>query len=231
MSDRVRENVDAVIAMDNPLLAASVAWEARVAHWVDVAGAYSLAGMKLRLHQYAATGDRSTAEHPWHLGGRQGRSSLRTATHGLAAFHLSASDQAALYQALGECSEPFFVVAHAQIVGGRDEFDLVTESVQAPLSPGSGGEIQREHSPFPRRVEHGLVSLVLDGAQAMHPAHVMHAVHAVALVDGIATVAIPGTLATPGTLAIPIMESRVTSAANSVSSMLSLPAGRSGSTR
>src|SRR5580700_9893378 len=133
MSDGVRENIDAVIAIDNPQLAASVAREARVAHRVDVAGAYSLPGMKVWLHRYVATGESSTAEHGGHLGGRKGRSCLRRATRGLAAFHLSASDQAALDQALGDRSEPFLVVTHAQIVGGRDEFDLVTESVQAPL--------------------------------------------------------------------------------------------------
>ena len=48
MSGGVRENIDAVIAIDSPQLAASVAREARVAHRVDVAGAYPLPRMKIR---------------------------------------------------------------------------------------------------------------------------------------------------------------------------------------
>ena len=54
---RVGENIDAVIAIDGPQLAASVAREARVAHWIDVAGAHLLPGMKARRHRHVATGD------------------------------------------------------------------------------------------------------------------------------------------------------------------------------
>ena len=36
--------------------------------------------------------------------------------------------------------EPFFVVAHAQIVGGREQLDLVAAGVHAPLAPGAGGD-------------------------------------------------------------------------------------------
>src|SRR5262245_31697863 len=80
------------------------------------------------------------------------------------------------------------------------------------------GALHREHAPFPGRVEHRLVRLRLDLAEAVHAAHVVHAVHQATS---------SGRLAKP----VPIIESRVTSCARRVSLQPSVPAGRIGSTR
>src|SRR5689334_7651278 len=66
-------------------------------------------------------------------------------------------------------------------------------------------------------MEHRFIRLDVDLAEAVHAAHVVHAVH-----DGA-----PGVLGKP----VPIIESRVTSAASCSSLHPSVPAGRIGSTR
>ena len=69
----------------------------------------------------------------------------------------------------------------------------------------------RHHARFPRGVEHRLVRLRLDLAEAVHAAHVVHAVH-----DGA-----PGVFGNP----VPIIESRVTSSASCSSLQPSVPFG------
>src|SRR4249919_756087 len=86
--------------------------------------------------------------------------------------------------------------------------------------PAAGSQHAREriHASLPALVERGLMGLAPDRPHALHAAHVMNAVHA-------------GTSLTPSvTLAVPIIESRVTSAASASSLKRSVPAGRSGST-
>src|SRR5262249_55016259 len=79
------------------------------------------------------------------------------------------------------------------------------------------GALHGEHAALPRRMEHGLVRLRLNLAEAVHAAHVVHAVHAASSF---------GDFGRP----VPIMQSRVTSCASWSSFRLSLPAGRIGST-
>ena len=91
--------------------------------------------------------------------------------------------------------------------------------VDVPLSPGSEGLDHGVNAGLPAVVEHGLVRLGLDGAEAVHPAHIVNAVHRLA----------PGPSA--ATSAVPIMLSRVTRAASCSSVMPPVPTGRSGRTR
>jgi hypothetical protein len=112
-----------------------------------------------------------------------------------------------------------FVIADSQIFSGRHELPLVTSNVDVPLTPSTHRTPQREHSPFPGLVKHGLVRFRLDRTHPLHVAHIMHAVHA----------AIPFCGAV--TLATPTMASRVTSAASCSSRNSPVPAGRSGKTR
>ena len=86
---------------------------------------------------------------------------------------------------------------------------------QAPREPH--GALQGEHAPLPLGMERRLVGLGLDLAEPVHAAHVVHAVH-----DATSS----GRLGRP----VPIMQSRVTSAASRSSLQPSVPAGRSGST-
>ncbi len=70
-----------------------------------------------------------------------------------------------------------------------------------------------EQPPFPDLVENGFVWLRRDRPETVHATHVVDAVH--------------GAI----TFAVPIMESRVTSAASCSSPRCSVRAGRSGTTR
>src|SRR5207247_3865593 len=94
-----------------------------------------------------------------------------------------------------------FVVTHAQVFGGRKEFDLMARDVNVPLAPSAHGATQREHASFPALVENRLVFFFVNRAHAVHAAHVMHAVHAELPFCG-------------ATLATPTMASRVTSVAS-----------------
>src|SRR5437773_1947626 len=130
-----------------------------------------------------------------------------------------AIDGAVLNHKLHEPSEPFFVIAHAQIVGRGDLLDLITAGIDVPLAPCADRTCQGKHAAFPARMEHRFVLLILNRAHAMHAAHVVDAVHLWPPAFGTVT------------LATPIMASRVTSAASRSSLSCSVPAGRSGSTR
>src|SRR5581483_627983 len=86
--------------------------------------------------------------------------------------------------------------------------------------PGAGvthGALHRQHVAFPRRMEHRLVLLDLDFAEAVHAAHVVNAVHHFTSL---------GLSGNP----VPIIESRVTRSASLSTLQPSLPAGRIGST-
>src|SRR5438105_3686077 len=91
--------------------------------------------------------------------------------------------------------------------------------IERPFAPGSQRPVQRVHPAFPDSVKDRLVLLIFDGPHAMHSPHIVYAVHSLSPLAG------------GFTFATPIMASRVTSAANSSSVRLSVPAGRSGSTR
>ena len=94
------------------------------------------------------------------------------------------------------------------------ELELVTPVVNVEIAECLAQlHTQPEEAAFPAFVENGFVGFGLHRAEAVHAAHVMHAVHfAVAF-------------------AVPIIASRVMSAASSASLIFSVPAGRSGMTR
>src|SRR5579872_1514327 len=100
-----------------------------------------------------------------------------------------------------------------QIAVGPERFDVEAAHVDI-AAEARKLRAKAENAALPPRVKDGLVFLRFDRAEAMHAAHVVHAVHFDAL-----------------TIAVPIIESRVTSAASCFSFMRSVPAGRSGITR
>ena len=114
--------------------------------------------------------------------------------------------------------EPDRVIARCEILAGRQGFAGEAAGVEAPGARVPHGERQREDAAFPGRMEDRLVRLRPDGAEPMQAAEVMTAVQA----------------ETPWSRArgspVPIMASRVTSAASSASSRPSVPSGRIGRT-
>src|SRR5260370_18795448 len=137
----------------------------------------------------------------------------------LAGIELLGRDEAALRQQHKKRRKLPLVVAHAQVVGGRNKLYLMASHVNVPFAPGAHRAPQREPPAFPLLVKYRLVLLFLNGAHAMHAAHVVHAVHAETPASGGAT------------FATPTIESRVTSAASCSSFNCAVPAGRSGKTR
>src|SRR5262252_5925159 len=115
--------------------------------------------------------------------------------------------------------EPLLVIRHPEVLDGRQYLEAMAKRIEVPqAAPGSQYARERVHPSLPALVECGLVGLVSNRPHALHAAHVMDAVHA-------------GFSVAPSlTRAVPIIESRVTSAANASSLRRSLPAGRSGST-
>ena len=91
----------------------------------------------------------------------------------------------------------------------------MTRPVQVPLSERPGGQCHRQRPGLPVLVKHrAVLALGLDRAVAESPAHIVDPGHA-------------GACGRP----VPIMLSRVTSAASAARSSPSVPAGRIGSTR
>src|ERR1700739_3460378 len=91
----VVEHEHAVVACDRPLLAASVAWQARVPGGVDHAGAYALADVKLRGGGHGPRRGKSAGNRGAHLIGPQDLASLAVATLGDAGLELRARHHAA----------------------------------------------------------------------------------------------------------------------------------------
>src|SRR5207244_1176817 len=102
------------------------------------------------------------------------------------------------------------VIAHSQIFGRRQEFDLMTRIVEILLPAArSHHACDGVNPPFPRLVKDGLVCFVMNRTHAVHAAHVVHAVHT--MPPAFASVI----------RAVPTIESRVTSAASASSLMFS----------
>ena len=133
-----------------------------------------------------------------------------------ATLEFRSADQAGLERKLGQGGQPFFVVARAQVFGGRHALDPVSERIRGPARPGAHRPGQRGHTGFPTRMKYRLVGLVQDRAETVHAAHVVYAVH--------------DRTSTGRACATPIIASRLTSAASLSSSMFSVPSGRFGST-
>src|SRR5436190_14102251 len=116
--------------------------------------------------------------------------------------------------------EPSLVVRHPEVLDGRQNLDAMAKRIEVPQTAACSQHArERIHASFPELVERRLVGLGPNRPHAMHAAHVMNAVHAGACVTSSVIVAVP------------IIESRVTSAANAASVKRSPPAGRSGNTR
>src|ERR1051326_5381852 len=91
--------------------------------------------------------------------------------------------------------------------------------VDMPFTPSAHRAIERVTPAFPWFVEDRFVLLGANRSHALHAPHVVNAIHDF----------LPG-FGSPA-FAVPIIESRVTSAASSSSFRLCVPAGRSGTTR
>ena len=94
---------------------------------------------------------------------------------------------------------------------------MQSRTADGPRAGVTHGALHREHAPFPSLMERRLVGLDFDFAEAVHPAHVVDAVGHARSAD----------LGKP----VPIIESRVTSAASSSALKPAVPDGRIGSTR
>src|SRR5260221_239563 len=143
----------------------------------------------------------------------------RCAGRGAATLELGRRDVAGGDYGRQHPREPSLVVRHPQVLGGRQHLDAMAKRIEVPQA-AAGPKYAREriHPSLPALVERALAGLVPDRPHALHAAHVMNAVHA----------GLSAELRV--TRAVPIIESRVTSAANASSLRRSLPAGRSGST-
>ncbi len=214
----VGEDVDAVVAGDDPDLAARVARQARVSGRVDIASADALAHREARPNgRIVARGD-AAIHHTRGRGQCEGRRGSRRAGRRRAGGRLLLRHQPVLHHLRFEPHEPAFVVAHAQVVDRRQPLDRVPADVDVPFAPRGQGPGERPDAPLPRFMEDRLVPFVVHSAQAVLTAHVVDAVHGRPPDAGSAT------------RVTPTIVSRVTSAASASSLSPSLPAGRSGST-
>ena len=130
---------------------------------------------------------------------------------------LIVADEVALLQHGLQRGEPDLVIAHRQIFR-RVRFSRAKRDMSMFHWPGMRHrQRQCEGASFPIGVEHRLVRLRHDRAEAVHAAHVLRAVHVISF----------GCFGSP----VPIMLSRVTSSASFSSLQPSVPAGRIGITR
>ena len=186
---------------------------------IDVASANPLAHLKLRRGRCVSAGGHTVCDEQRHLiCGKRRAGLLRTARR-LSALDLRAGHQPALDEQFRHANQKLFIVGNAEILGWRNELFHVPRRVDVPLPPGSHCPVQRKHPRLPARMEDRFVFLLLDGTHAVHAAHVMDAVHDFAPAGR------------TGTLATPTIESRVTRPASCSSLSVSVPAGRSGTTR
>src|SRR5580698_6182795 len=132
-------------------------------------------------------------------------------------FEFVGTDQALLDQQVFKPHRPFLVVRAVEIDVRRQALDAVTGLIDGPDARVTEGAIERHRATFPWGVEHRLVLLRLNLTEAVHAAHVVNAVHHAA---SCACCGKP----------VPIMQSRVTSAASLSSLQPSVPAGRIGNT-
>ncbi len=133
----------------------------------------------------------------------------------MAGGDLVVADQRALLQHGLKPCEPELVIAHREIFGRIAVLARKARHVDVPFPRRRHRQREREGALFPLGMEHRLVRLRLDLAEAVHAAHVLRAVHFM-LAFG---------------KPVPIMESRVTSSTSFSSLQPSVPAGRIGITR
>src|SRR6185312_5751124 len=149
-----------------------------------------------------------------HTRRRQSGRQLRLARRRLAARKLYGGDETMLQQQLRQAGEPALVVAHPQLLRGRDQLALVPRRIDVPAAKRAHGAHQRVSPRLPPMVEHGLIALRQEGTHAVHSAHVVYTIHG----------------GSPGcggrTIATPIIASRVTSEASCSSVIASVPCGR-----
>ena len=205
----VGEDVHAVHALDDADLAVRVAGQAGVMLYPFGTGADAVAGLESRRAGGTALGRRAPGERRRHIRRAQ-RATLGDAKRDrIGAFG----------EQLPERREPDLVVAALGVVGQR--LARGAAHVDVPCAERAGGERQRQRARLPRGMEQLALRLGHDPAVAGLAAEV-----------GVGDVAHdcaprPGSSARP----VPIIESRVTSAARSSSDRSSLPGGRCGITR
>src|SRR5215471_17623779 len=209
----VRQIEDTTIALHDTRLAARVPRHPCMRDRMDVAPAHAIPDTEPRrqrevLLRLEGAEEQLACDHRRHHGCRLHRRRI-----GVPPLHLGAGYDPALDEPCHERRVPAFVIAHAQILCGRNAFDIRPQAAQLH------GLDQREHPYFPCLMETRRMFVVSDLTQPVHTAHIVDAVHAPPPTRGAAT------------LATPIIASRVTNRARSASLMDSVPGGRSGSTR
>src|SRR5712692_2193150 len=130
----VGKDKDAVVAVDDAKFSARVTRESRMTEGINVARAHALAGLEARGNRNIAACRRTfrNQRHRFLNGERWGGN--RRAWRRLAAFDLRRSDEAALRQQHKKCGKLPLVVAHAQIIGWRNQLDFVTCDVNIPFA-------------------------------------------------------------------------------------------------
>src|SRR5215831_16334938 len=92
-------------------------------------------------------------------------------------LNLVGIDQPALDQHLLEAEEPFPIIGAREIDTGRQHLAREARHVDVPGAGRAHGAVHRHHAALPAGMEHRLVRLRLDLAEAVHAAHVVHTVH------------------------------------------------------
>src|ERR1700688_2673142 len=153
----VGEYVSTVVQMNRAGLTTCVARQARVTGGVNVARSYVLAHFEARRSGNVAAGWTAAAKHGGNFVSDQRRSSFRGTRSWFGTIDFGLRHQSGLDQQLFQTLRPFLVVAHAQVIRGRDELDLVASRVDVPFSPSCRSEVERQRPSFPGRVEYGLI--------------------------------------------------------------------------
>src|SRR4029077_19078559 len=187
--EAVVEDIHAAVAHDGALFTARIAWQARVAHGVEVARAHALALVELRRHRHLACRGAARGDPRRDLLSAQHVATLGIAPLGDPGFQLGAGHHAALDQQFRQARQPALVVTHPQIVSGWNELPLIAPGATWPITIDR--HIHGEYAPLPCGVEHRLILLGPHRPHVLHASHVVDAVHACAPAWGAMTRATP----------------------------------------
>src|SRR5579872_4394403 len=217
-ADRNHVGIDVTAAdgFDDAGLAARVARQPRVSLRVNVFGAHLVAWLKTR-GSLRGAGERAARQCVGYIRGLHRSLECLAGPQRMAGRNLISVCQTLLDQKILQPQLPFPVVRAPEIYRRRQALDAGPRLVDRPDAGITQRAVDRVGASLPGSVKHRLVRLRLDFAEAVHAAHVVNAVHQAASF---------GFFASP----VPIMLSRVTSAASFSSLQLSVPAGRIGST-
>ena len=118
---------------------------------VDIAGAHALTNLELRRHFGIVTRRNTAAKTLSCNRRRESRRRFRRAGIRRAGRQFLRRDQAVLDQQLLIDAQPALVITHAQVVGRRKQFDLMTPRIQVPLAHEPRAHGRSHRCALPRR--------------------------------------------------------------------------------